>query len=472
MLVAAIMFISCKKNDKKPSEFEGKEDYIYEENPDGTITITGWVGLENEITIPSKINGKNVTVIGENAFRSVKGLTYVKIPDTVKVIDYAFPQCTELKTVELGRGIEKMNGAFMGCTALTTIVGGDDVVEMSEAFENCTSITSAIISDTVNSCASAFKGCTALTDVIVKARVTSLSYTFEDCLSLKTIDIPETVTEAIGTFEGCAMLESVSGGENIEIYEATFKGCSSIGEITIAPSVRVLKEAFVNCSALEKINGLPNVVEEYLPSFKGCSSLKEIIIPESTNYKDAPKYDLQSDIDGCELVEKLKIFAKFSTKADFCKIFSGFSYLEELILPDENFEAMMKVDSFYVDMPYNGNDKAVASALDYAINTTYVRITDDYGNIDGVDYVHVQGTDVGIFDAEQIERETGVLGFKDFTKTTYWCGYPEGSNRKNTAIAIERLYTFYLRATGKNDGSLPPEITVNGARCSTETLEN
>lgn len=472
VFAVSVMFMSCEKKEPKPIELEKKENYLYEENADGTITITGWVGLENEITIPSEINGKNVTVIGENAFRAMRGLTYVKIPNTVKVIDYAFSQCTALTTVELGQGIEKMNGAFMGCTALTTVTGGDNVMEMSEAFENCTSITSAIISDTVSSCVSAFKGCTALTDVTVESGVTSLNYTFEGCLSLKTVSIPSTVTEAVGTFEGCTMLENVIGGENIEIYEATFKGCSSIKEITLSSSVKVIKEAFVNCSALEKINGMPDAVEKYLPSFTGCSALKEIVIPESTNYEDAPKYDLLSDIDGCELVEKLEIFAQFSKKTDFCKTFSGLSYLEELIIPDDNFEAMMKVESFYMDMPYKGNDKAVASALDYAINTTYVRITDNYGNIDGVNYVHVQGTDIEIFDAEQIERETEILGFKDFTKATYWCGYPEGSDRKNTAIAIERLYTFYLRTTGKNDGSLPPIITVNGVRCSTETMEN
>jgi hypothetical protein len=133
---------------------------------------------------------------------------------------------------------------------------------------------------------------------------------------------------------------------------------------------------------------------------------------------------------------------------------------------------MMKVESFYVDQPYEGNDSAVKSAYDYAVKTTYVRITDDYGNIDGVSYTHVQGTDVGLFDAEQIERQTEILGFEDFTKSAYWCGYPKGSNRKANAIAIERIYTFYLRVSGKNDGSLAPEITVNGVRCSTETMQS
>ena len=267
------------------------------------------------------------------------------------------------------------------------------------------------------------------------------------------------------------MLKTISGGENIEIYEATFKGCKALDEITLGANVRIMKEAFVNCSALEKINGLPSAVEEYHTSFAGCSSLKEIIIPESTVVINS-KYDLISDIEGCISVETLQVLTPFNSKLDFCKTFAGLSFLEELVTPDENFVSMMKVDSFYIDVLYTGNKDAVASILDYALNTTYVRVTDNYGNIDGVSYVHVQGTDINIFDPDEIERETEILGFRDFKKQTLWCGYPEGSNRQTSAVVIERVYTFYLRVTGKNDGSLPPEISVNGVRCLTETMSN
>ena len=470
LLLAAVTLVSC--NNKIPPEIQEEyEVFIYEENTDGTVSIVGWTGLENELIIPSEINGKTVSLIGENAFRAVNGLTYVKIPDTVKVIDYAFAQCTSLTKVELGNGIEKMNGAFMGCTSLTEIIGGDKAVEMSEAFTGCVSITHAVIPDTVTSCDSAFKGCTALTDIKIGAGVTSINYTFEDCTSLIDITVPSKVTEAIGAFQGCTSLKTVQGGEGLEILDETFKGCISIEELVLGENVKVMKEAFAGCTSLKKIEGLPVSVEAYRPSFTDCSSLTNITVPEITEDNEI-KYDLQSDIKGCVALEKLTVLTPFSTKTDFCKTFSGLSYLRELIIPDENFISMMKVESFYVDQPYEGNDSAVKSAYDYTVNTTHVRITDDYGYIDGVSYTHVQGTDIGLFDAEQVEREAEVLGFKDFTKSAYWCGYPKGANRYSSAIAIERKYTFYLRVLGKNDGSLAPEIIVNGVRCSTETMQS
>lgn len=58
-------------------------DYGYEILDDGTVTITGYTGSETEIVIPSEIEGKSVTSIGDWAFYSCTGLTSVTISDSV-----------------------------------------------------------------------------------------------------------------------------------------------------------------------------------------------------------------------------------------------------------------------------------------------------------------------------------------------------------------------------------------------------
>ncbi len=45
------------------------EDYLYETN-NGTISITKYIGLGGEVTIPDEINGLPVTAIGDYAFYS------------------------------------------------------------------------------------------------------------------------------------------------------------------------------------------------------------------------------------------------------------------------------------------------------------------------------------------------------------------------------------------------------------------
>ena len=82
--------ITATWNIKDPSTF-----FEYSENPDGTLTITGYAeNVEKnatDITIPSVIGGKKVTAIGAGAFRGRSKLKSVSIPSGVKYIyDKAF----------------------------------------------------------------------------------------------------------------------------------------------------------------------------------------------------------------------------------------------------------------------------------------------------------------------------------------------------------------------------------------------
>ena len=58
-------------------------DYEWEENEDGSVTITGYTGDGGDVVIPSVIDGKPVTSIGDYAFEKCTGLTSVTIPDSV-----------------------------------------------------------------------------------------------------------------------------------------------------------------------------------------------------------------------------------------------------------------------------------------------------------------------------------------------------------------------------------------------------
>lgn len=71
-------------------------DFEYTLEDDFTCTITGYNGSAANVTIPSTIYGNKVCKIGKEAFKNNKNVQYIKVPQTVKVIQTAKPQLAKL----------------------------------------------------------------------------------------------------------------------------------------------------------------------------------------------------------------------------------------------------------------------------------------------------------------------------------------------------------------------------------------
>lgn len=73
---------------------------------DGTIEITRYTGDGGDVVIPSTINGKKVTSIGNNAFFWREGLTGVTIPNSITSIgSWAFIRCTNLTNITIPESV-------------------------------------------------------------------------------------------------------------------------------------------------------------------------------------------------------------------------------------------------------------------------------------------------------------------------------------------------------------------------------
>lgn len=96
-------------------------EYVIE---DDEVTITKYTGEGGNVVIPSQIEGKDVTAIGDMAFYECVTLIVVVIPVTVVYIgEMAFYGCVNLYAVYFLQ-IEVIfisNGAFSGCDVLTII---------------------------------------------------------------------------------------------------------------------------------------------------------------------------------------------------------------------------------------------------------------------------------------------------------------------------------------------------------------
>ena len=110
----------------------------------------------------------NLTQIDQYAFAGCQSLTYLSLPDSIKVlVGGAFYNCVNLETVELGNGITSFTDAFAYCAKLKSI-NIPLSVKRIEAY--------------------AFKGCSSLTEITIPNGVGYIGdYFILDCVNLKTI---------------------------------------------------------------------------------------------------------------------------------------------------------------------------------------------------------------------------------------------------------------------------------------------
>ena len=188
-------------------------DYYYSDNGDGTCSVWGYAGSDNDITIPDTLGGLTVTSIGEYALYGAT-VTSVVIPDTVTNIeDNSFNDCSLLTSVTIPNSVISIeDDAFNSCGQLTSITIPDSVTSIGDSvFTYCTTMGSVSIGNGVTSIGdSAFQNCFGLTNLTIGSSLVSVGdYAFEDCTKLPSVTFPAGVT-SIGeaAFTYCSVLTS------------------------------------------------------------------------------------------------------------------------------------------------------------------------------------------------------------------------------------------------------------------------
>ena len=128
------------------------EDYEYTILDNGTVEITLYTGNESALEIPAEIDGKAVTVIGDNAFFDCHSVVEVVIPDSVTTIgSKAFTRCLRMTDITIPDSVTTINGfAFAGCVSLNEVFIPASVRTIDEfAFTTCFGLREVVISDGV-----------------------------------------------------------------------------------------------------------------------------------------------------------------------------------------------------------------------------------------------------------------------------------------------------------------------------------
>jgi len=211
----------------------------------GGVIITNCLSsAAGEFSIPSIIEDKPVTVIGENAFRNCSKLTSVGIPDTVTRIE------------------EK---AFYGCVGLTSLTVPDSVTSIGKyAFYACLKITGVQLG----------KGLKSIGD-----------WAFNTCVNMIRVTIPDNVT-SIGdrAFFGCIKLDAITLGKSLNIIgDSAFRDCAKLKGNLIIPDnvIRIGDYAFYRCVNLTGLTISKNLTSIGDQVFYRCSKLNSVVIPAS-----------------------------------------------------------------------------------------------------------------------------------------------------------------------------------------------
>lgn len=254
------------------SEEFGLFTYILSDNQ-VSIVITDYpIEAEGSVTIPSEIDGKLVTEIGERAFASCSKLTSISLPKTLNSIG---------------------SDAFLGCRSLTSI----STMPGSVSYE---SIDGVLFSNTPGPGSVSYEidGVLFTTNIVlhlvrypegkiadeytVPATTEVISFgAFKDVTALSRINLPPAISSIQGAaFSGCSNLREINIPEALTRLGAVFQNCTSLSNIIIPEGVRSIgTEAFLGCSNLATIS-LPNTLI-FLRSdaFAGCSSLTQLHLP-------------------------------------------------------------------------------------------------------------------------------------------------------------------------------------------------
>ncbi|MBU1144592.1 MAG: leucine-rich repeat protein [Firmicutes bacterium] len=273
-------------------------DYTYLLLANDTYEITGYIGSNTTLIIPSDYLGKTITSIGSFAFYECTSLISVTISSNIINIDYsAFYNCSSLESVTISIGVLFIGqNAFANCSSLTEISIPSSVTSIEmDSFLNTSSLMSITVEDGNQNYSSENgilfnKQKTILivypigkteTNFVILSTVTSLGTSaFANCTSLTNIEIPSTLTSIEpAAFFNCSNLMSLTVDDENQNY-------SSENGILFNKQKNILivyPKGKIDTSYL-----IPYSVTTIGPNaFENCNSLTTITIPTSVTNIDS-----------------------------------------------------------------------------------------------------------------------------------------------------------------------------------------
>lgn len=254
----------------------------------------------------------SIKTIGKYAFESMDGITEVRLPDTLEVVeDYAYLNCVNTAILILSDSITTIGeGAFMGLEKIETINIPNSVTSIGDlAFANCDLWKISV--DASNPVYDSRENC----DAIIETETNTLVFTCANSFipdtvtkikenafygsKIKKVDISANVQEIeIGAFKFAKQLLEITVDNDNPVYDSR-ENCNAIIErasnTLIAGCANTVIVDSVTSIAAYSFAGNQELIQLYVTkhlstiganAFEGCSSLIEVDLPKTITYVD------------------------------------------------------------------------------------------------------------------------------------------------------------------------------------------
>ncbi len=308
-------------------------DYRYSTNADGTATIARYTGSGTELVLPEKLDGRQVTAIGDHAFDSRWGLRSLTLPEGItRIGDLAFYECESLVSLALPDSVASLGvNPFCLCPARLSVPPGHPALAVMDgvlfdktqnklisfpygdkrgsyrvpegtlgiggmAFFECDSLVTVILPDGLTDIGDeAFSSCYRLMSLRLPGSLRHIGkWAFSECFPLFSLELPEGL-EYIGdmAFYDCASLESLILPLSLKSFgDNPFARCPA--RISVKPGHPTLEapDGVLIDSKQRTLIAFPfasdraayvvpdNIRSIGVCAFYECQSLAEITLPE------------------------------------------------------------------------------------------------------------------------------------------------------------------------------------------------
>ena len=238
----------------------------------GAITITGYTGPCQTLTIPIDIGGLPVTGIGEEAFFDCTNLTGVTILASLTSIgEEAFEDCFNLTNVLIPSSITNIGSmAFAECTNLEDAYFTSEPPSVGPAAFNDDNKLTIHYPACTNGWSNTFSGVPSL----ALSAQTQFGYT----INAGSI----TITGYFGSCEVVGIPLTINGLPVVSIGEDAFVNYDNIETMAIPSSVtNIARSAFASCNSLANLIIANGVTSIGGGAFVGCGNLHNVSIPSS-----------------------------------------------------------------------------------------------------------------------------------------------------------------------------------------------
>ena len=276
----------------KGAELISTEGWKYTEK-NNEVTIIGFSGSETEVTIPNKIEGKEVVGIAQNAFRGKNDITSIKLGN-VKTLGSGFiSDCSGIKEIIIPKTVTSAWRALAG-SSIETVRFEEGIADIPDGIcYEAGQVKSVIMpekEDTLDGYVigeNAFSK-TPLASVSIPSSITAIEDSaFSGCELLTEITIPDNVT-SIGRycFDGCKRLKTLTLGKSLKSLGYSFlEGCVNITEFTVPKTITSAWRALAG-SSIETVRFEEGIADIPDGICYEAGKVKNVIMPEKEDTLD------------------------------------------------------------------------------------------------------------------------------------------------------------------------------------------